>query len=238
MHIMIIGASKGLGRALFEGLGRPGDTLTGVVRRPPVALAMPDGVAQHWIRADLSQPATAADAIAQAAPAVIDTLIYNLGIWETHAFSRAYDFLTEPDAALTGLVDVNISAALLLLKRLLPRVLRAKRPQLVLTGSTSGLRGAGRPEVAFGASKFALNGMAEALREGYREAGLAVSVLQLGYLNTDDALAVPREQAAARGEGGLVPVHDVVAVVDTLIRLSGASFVRELVMPAIADTHF
>lgn len=238
MHIMIIGASKGLGRALFEGLGRPGDCLTGVARHPPAALAMPEGVAQHWIRADLSEPVTAADAIAQAAPPVIDTLIYNLGLWEEHAFSDAYDFLAEPDAALTSLVDVNIRAALLLLKRLLPRVLRAERPQLVLTGSTSGLRGAGRPEVAFGASKFALNGMAEALREGYREAGLAVSVLQLGYLNTDDGLAVPRQEAAARGEGGLVPVHDVVDVVDTLIRLSGASFVRELVMPAIADTQF
>jgi hypothetical protein len=63
-------------------------------------------------------------------------------------------------------------------------------------------------------------------------------MLQLGNLNTDDALSIPLETAAARGNGELVPVHDVVAVVRTLLTLSPASFVRELVMPAIADERF
>ncbi|KAF1013405.1 MAG: hypothetical protein GAK31_03554 [Stenotrophomonas maltophilia] len=49
---------------------------------------------------------------------------------------------------------------------------------------------------------------------------------------------MPREQAALRGDGSLVPVHDVVAVVRCLLALSDASFVRELVMPAIADPRF
>ena len=39
-------------------------------------------------------------------------------------------------------------------------------------------------------------------------------------------------------DGGLVPVHDVVAVVRTLLQLSDAAFVREPVMPAIADGRF
>ncbi|KAG1439540.1 hypothetical protein G6F57_019362 [Rhizopus arrhizus] len=123
-------------------------------------------------------------------------------------------------------------------RRLLPRVLNAARPQLVLTGSTSALPRSGRPEVAFGASKFALNGIAEALREGFRERRLAVTSLQLGYLNTDDALSVPVADAAARGEGGLVPVHDVGAMVRALLQLSPSGFVRELVLPAIADPRY
>lgn len=136
------------------------------------------------------------------------------------------------------MVNVNIVATLLLLKRLLPRLLLSSKPQLILTGSTSALRQSGRPEVTFGATKFALNGMADALRENFRNGELAVTTLQLGYLNTEDALSIPRKIAEARGNGKLVPVHDVVDVVRTLLHLSKASFVRELVMPAIQDERF
>ncbi|CAB3746309.1 hypothetical protein LMG29660_00161 [Burkholderia puraquae] len=69
-------------------------------------------------------------------------------------------------------------------------------------------------------------------------AATAFTCLQLGNLNTDDALSVPVEEAAARGDGGLVPIRDVVAVVRTLLHVSDAAFVRERVMPAIADERF
>ncbi|MEG0183853.1 MAG: SDR family NAD(P)-dependent oxidoreductase [Stenotrophomonas sp.] len=238
MKLMIIGASKGLGRTFVEGLCQPGDTVIGVSRRRPVQLACPQGVELQWIEADLSQPLIAAEHIAAQSPADLDVLIHNLGIWEETAFSDDYAFLSETDSALATLVDVNITATLLLLKRLLPRLLGSRRPQLVLTGSTSGLARSGRPEVAFGASKFALNGIADALREGFRTQRLAVTTLQLGYLNTDDALGVPVHAAAARGDGAQVPVHDVVAMVRALLALSPSGFVRELVLPAINDTRF
>lgn len=238
MKMMVVGASKGLGRAFIEGLGQAGDVVIGVSRKQPEALALPEAVTLQWIEADMAEPAAAAAYIAERAPADLDVLIYNLGLWEEHAFTDRYAFLDDADDALVAQVDVNITATLLLLKRLIPRLLMSSRPRLVLTGSTSGLRQSGRPEVTFGATKFALTGMADALREGFRDKGLAVTCLQLGYLNTDDALAVPVAQAARRGGGQLIPVHDVVSVVRTLLSLSDASFVRELVMPAIADERF
>lgn len=238
LKIMVVGASRGLGRALVEGLCQMGDTVIGVSRARPVGLVVPAGVELQWIAADMASPAMAVDQIAAQAPAALDVLIYNLGVWEDKAFSDDYAFLADADEAITRMVDINISATLLLLKRLVPRLLLSRKPQLILTGSTSGLRQSGRPEVTFSASKFALNGMADALRESFRDQGLAVTSLQLGYLNTDDALSVPRAEAAAHGAGELVPVHDVVAVVRTLLRLSDASFVRELVMPAIRDARF
>lgn len=45
-------------------------------------------------------------------------------------------------------------------------------------------------------------------------------------------------QAAQNGEGQPIPLHDVVALVRTLLSLSDASYVRELVLPAIADERF
>ncbi|MBO2921486.1 SDR family oxidoreductase [Pseudomonas asiatica] len=238
MKTMIVGASRGLGRVLLEGLGKPGDTLIGVSRKQPKDLALAPGIDLYWIDADLSEPVAAVARIADRTPADLDVLIYNVGIWEEHAFSEHYAFSEDSDESITRLVEVNVTATLLLLKRLIPRLLGAPRPQLILTGSTSALRQSGRPEVAFGASKFALNGMADALREGFRDDNLAVTVLQLGYLNTDDALSTPLVQAAARGERRWVPVHDVVTMVDALLRLSGASFVRELILPAIGDERF
>ncbi|MDH0289501.1 SDR family oxidoreductase [Pseudomonas sp. GD04087] len=238
MNMLIVGAGRGLGRALLEGLGRPGDSLIGVSRRRPQSLAMAPGVDLQWIEADLAQPAPAVAQIAAQTPAALDVLICNVGIWEEHAFSEQYAFLEESDASIGTLVEVNITATLLLLKHLVPRLLGSARPQLILTGSTSALRQSGRPEVAFGASKFALNGMADALRESFRDERLAVTVLQLGNLNTDDLLSTPLDDAAARGEGQLIPVHDVVTLVDALLRLSSASFVRELTLPAIADARF
>ncbi|TGG90629.1 SDR family NAD(P)-dependent oxidoreductase [Natronospirillum operosum] len=238
MRILIVGASRGLGRAFVEGLCEPGDTVIGVSRSRPQQLQAPSGVELQWIEADLASPQTAVEQIEQQAPDTLDVILYNVGVWEDRAFSDEYAFLEDDEAALADLININVTATLLLLKRLLPRLLQSARPQVVLTGSTSGLRQSGQPEVAFGASKFALSGIADALREGFREQKLAVTTLQLGYLNTDDGLNTPLSQAVATSQGEQIPVHDVVAMVRALLKLSDASFVRELVMPAILDQNF
>lgn len=239
MRILVVGASKGLGKAFMEGLGKPGDTLIGVSRSKPVAVNIGQDIQAQWIEADLGQPAAAVEAIAQAlAEGGVDTLIYNLGLWEAEAFEAHYSFLEDRDIELQRMVDCNITATILLIKRLMPLLLKSKKPRIILTGSTSGLPQSGRPEVTFAASKFALRGIAVALREGYRGQGLGVTCLNLGYLNTEDSLDVPLAEAAARGEGGLIPLHDVVLMVRTLLELSTVSYVRELTLPAIADERF
>lgn len=239
MKTIVVGASKGLGKAFIEGLGEPGDTLIGVSRTRPEQLDHRAGVQVHWIEADLAQPAQAAHIIEKNVAAHgLDTLIYNLGIWEKLAFDSAYDFLTGSDDEVEAIVSCNITATLLLIKRLLPVLLKSPNPRIILTGSTSGLAQSGRPEVAFGASKFALRGIADALREGYRQQRLAVTCLNLGYLNTQDPLTTPRALAEQRDEGHSIPVHDVVQVVRMTLSLSSASFVKELTLPAILDERF
>lgn len=239
MNILVVGASKGLGRALIEGLGNAGDTLTGVSRSRPEGLIAVAERSVRWVEADLRDSASAAHAIEQAvADDGLDTLIYNLGIWEELAFDPAYDFLDSPDDEVQAIVSCNITSTILLIKRLLPLLLNSAHPRIILTGSTSGLPQSGRPEVAFGASKFALRGIADTLREGYRQQRLAVTCLNLGYLNTEDRLSTPRDLAAQRGEGQLIPVHDVVQVVRMILSLSSASYVKELTLPAILDERF
>lgn len=229
---MVVGGSSGLGRALVEGLRSDGYAVTGVSRRAPHDLDAP------WITADFSEPASAVATLSELCPPQLDTLIWNLGVWEPTAFTEEYRFDAVPEAVTTRLIATNVTAPILAIGALMPRLLAGSSPRIILTGSSSALPQSGRPEVAFGASKTALNGIADALRESYRSEGLRVTTLQLGYLNTDDGLEVPVEDAAARGDGTLVPLHDVVAVIRTLLSLSPASFVREIVMPAVRDERF
>ncbi|MGB3436144.1 SDR family oxidoreductase [Achromobacter sp.] len=238
MRVMVVGASKGLGKAFVEGLSQDAALIAGVARRAPLDISASPGCELRWIEADLSRPEAAVEQIAAQAPEALDAILYNLGVWEEHAFTEGYDFLADSPTAIARMVDINVTATILLLQRLIPRVLGARKPQIILTGSTSGLAGSGRPEVTFAASKHALRGIADALRESFRARRLAVTCLQLGYLNTDDGLEVPRETASLRGEGSLIPMHDVVAMTRTLLHLSDASFVREIVMPALMDERF
>lgn len=235
MRILVVGASKGLGRALVEGLGGAGDTLIGVARTRPA-----QGARQvQWVEADLARPREAAAAIFEAVAAGgLDVLVYNVGLWEARAFEDDYCFVDDDDQHIEHMVGCNLTAPLLLIKRLLPVLLDSPRPRIILTGSTSGLPGSGRPEVAFGASKFGLRGIAEALREGYRQQGLGVSCLNLGYLNTEDGLDVPLADAERRGQGALIPLHDVVQVCRMMLSLSSASYVRDITLPAIRDERF
>jgi NAD(P)-dependent dehydrogenase (short-subunit alcohol dehydrogenase family) len=116
MKTLVVGASKGLGKALIEGLGEAGDTLVGVSRTRPDGIAAKAGVQLNWVEANLAEPASAAHAIAQAvAEHGLDTLIYNLGIWEELAFDPAYDFLGDSDAQVQAIVSCNITATLLLI---------------------------------------------------------------------------------------------------------------------------
>jgi len=238
VKILVVGASRGLGKAFVEGLADDHDTVVGISRNKPEALQVPAEAQVDWIRVDMSDSVQAVNLIEKQAPAELDVIIYNLGIWEEKAFGNNYDFLQSSDEEIADLISTNITSAILLLKRLIPRLLTSRRPQIVLTGSTSGLPQSGRPEVAFGASKFALRGIADALREGFREEKLAVTCLQIGDLNTEDNISVPVELACQRGNGTLIPLHDVVEITRALLRISTSSYVREITLPPILDERF
>jgi len=127
MKTMVVGASKGLGRALIEGLGEHGDTLIGVSRGRPENLEGKAGVDLRWVEADLSAPAKAAQIIKDAVvEGGLDTLIYNLGIWEEFAFDPAYNFMADQDDQVEAIVSCNITSTIVLIKRLLPLLLESK----------------------------------------------------------------------------------------------------------------
>lgn len=238
MNILIVGASKGLGKALVEGLSGDENLVIGISRNPPTDLQLQEHAQVDWIKADMSDSIQAAGHIEERIPEQVDVIIYNLGVWEEDAFTENYQFQKSSDEEIVDLININVTSAILLLKRLIPKLLKSKRPQVVLTGSTSGLPQSGGKEVAFGASKFALRGIADALREGFRGEKLAVTCLQIGDLNTEDDISEPLEKACQRGNGYLIPLHDVVDITRALLTISDCSYVKEITLPAILDARF
>ena len=56
MQIMIVGASKGLGKAFVEGLFREGDTIIGISRKKPIDLRLQTTAKVDWIEVEILSP--------------------------------------------------------------------------------------------------------------------------------------------------------------------------------------
>lgn len=85
-HILIVGASRGLGAAFNLGLPEQGDTVCLISRSQPQNLERNDGVKRIWIEADLSSKDASHKIASALSGHKLDVLIYNAGIWEEHAF--------------------------------------------------------------------------------------------------------------------------------------------------------
>lgn len=235
-NLIIFGASRGLGSAFSAGLPTPTDQLWLVSRTRPETLDRPDGVARHWLQADLNQPAEAAQTVAAAlSTQPIDILIYNAGIWEARAFEPTYRFEDVPDAENLAILTVNLASAVVCIQKLLPNLRRSAAGKIILIGSTSGLDNIGAPEVAYGASKFGLRGLAHALREELRPDRIAVTCLNPGTIAATLPYDDGPQAAIARSGGAQIPVHDLVAIVKCLMSLSNATCVKEIDIPAMSD---
>lgn len=227
-NILIFGASQGLGKFYFQQLEASlAFHPIGISRKKPSWLK-PNS---KWIIADLSKPLEAIEEVFSQLPDIqIDTLVYNVGIWESKGFEPDYDFLKDEPAYLQTMVNTNITSCILQIQRLLPNLLQSKRPQIIFTGSTSGLDNVGRPEVTFNASKFALRGIAQSLRATYKKKGLQVTIINPGYINTD-----AENNSLDSSDDKQVSMKDLWAFLDLLLNLNPGTAVTEINAPSMDE---
>lgn len=231
---VIYGVSKGLGQAMLEALPSQQDQVFGISRSRP-AHTQPN---LHWIAADLSHPEQARDQVKTAiAEQKVDYLIYNVGIWESLAFDPAYDFQKCSDTEIAMMINTNIHASILAIQSLLDNLRRSDNAKIILIGSTWGLDNHNGKEVVFSATKYALRGMVHALRENLRDDRIGISILNLGYLATEFSLDTPVEQVLEQSNAELIPLQDVMLALKFILSTSAASCVKEINMPAMADTN-
>jgi short-subunit dehydrogenase len=211
MHLLIFGASRGLGAALAGGLIGPSDTAWLVSRGKPVARGT-------WIREDLAERGAGQRVAAALNGAPLDAVIYNSGIWEDSAFSPGYAYEALDDDEQERVLQVNLVSAVTSLNKLLPNLRQSKAPRVLLIGSVNGLENTGAPEVAYNASKFGLRGVAHALRAAWQQYGVAVTVINPGSIG-----------------GSGIPHADLVALTRSLLAMSAQTCVKEIDILAMND---
>lgn len=222
--VIVIGASRGIGEAVSRHL-RPRTRRLLTVSRSPATVG-------EWIPADITQD-QAIDSIRDAVGgAPLDALLIMGGVWEEHAFTESYVFAHSSATEIRRVVDVNLTATILLIQALLPSLERAENPKIVVLGGLPGREQWPGREVANTASKFGLRGVVHALRPELRERQIGISLIDPGFVGTPEVLA--DVEATDLDRRSIVPMSDLLLVIDCCLALSRASSLREVVLPATA----
>jgi short-subunit dehydrogenase len=178
---LVTGASGGIGGATARALARAGMNVAVTGRRLSVleslvAQLRAAGVRAESLSADLTDPAGAEAVIERAEQTMgaVDVLVNNAGVEYASAFDRA------PREELLETVAVNLTAPLLMTRKVLPAMLSRGSGHVVFISSLAGK--AGTPyEAAYSATKAALVGLTQSLRFEYRTAPVGFSVVCPGF---------------------------------------------------------
>ena len=173
----ITGASRGLGRAFTEAALAEGDRVAAVSRTVREDDTR-DGLLQ--IVADVRDPASVRSAVEQAVDAFgrLDIVVNNAG-------TMSYGFVEEfTEAQVRAQMETNFFGAVWVTQAVAP-VLREQRSghliQMSSIGGLAGFAGTGM----YSASKFALEGLSEAVAHELADFGVDVTIVQPGGYWTD-----------------------------------------------------
>lgn len=178
---LVTGASSGLGRAITEAAVAAGDVVIGAARHTEglddLVAAHPDQV--EALRLDVTDTA-AIEAAVQGAVARhgrIDVLVNNAG--RTHV--GAVEETT--DQELRDLFDLHVFGPAALVRAVLPHM-RERRSGAIVQMSSMGGQMSFAGFGAYSGTKFALEGMSEALADEVREFGVKVLIVEPGGFRT------------------------------------------------------
>ena len=213
--VLITGASRGIGRAIAVELANRGHRVIATARRPDDLADLP--VAQR-LRLDVTDQDSVDQAINEADQ--IDVLVSNAG-----ATVRA-PLESIPLAEVEKLFQLNTLGALRVAQRVLPAMRARRAGRLVFVSSIQGRLVL--PIIGpYGASKWALEAIAETLAIETRRFGVKVSIVQPGAVSTNGA-----EQAKAF----VAPDDPYAGLYAQLGALRGEVITSEEVAAVVADT--
>ncbi len=217
--VLVSGASSGIGQAIARRLLGRGDTVIGVAR--DLAKAPLEGPRFHPIPLDLARledlPGSLAD-IAARFPG-LDGLILCAGAGR---FGSLEEFSY---AQIRALVNLNLTSQLFLCRAFLPAMKRLGRGDVILMGSEAALAG-GRRGAVYSATKFALRGLAQSLRQECAAAGVRVSIVNPGMVRTGFFSGL--DFAPGEGEDQHLEPEDVAGAVVQVLDMRPGAVIDEI----------
>ena len=178
---LITGANSGFGRAITEAAVAAGDVVAAAARR---VTTLDDLVAAHPDQVE-ALPLDVTDIAAIEATVRditdrhgrIDVLVNNAGRSHVGALEET------TDAELRSLFDVHVFGPAALIRTVLPHM-RARRSGAIMQLSSMGGQLSFAGFAAYSATKFALEGMSEALADEVRPLGIKVLIVEPGSFRT------------------------------------------------------
>ena len=177
MRVLVTGASSGIGHAVCERLLADGHDTIGIARDFDKFPCNDRRFAAHEIDlADLDQLPAHLQNLVATYPA-LDALVLNAGTGRFGALEQfSYD-------QIRALIDLNFTSHVFVARAFLPSLKKAGRGHLVFMGSEAALTGTAQGSL-YCAAKFALRGLAQALRAECARAGVRVTLVNPGMVQS------------------------------------------------------
>jgi 3-oxoacyl-[acyl-carrier protein] reductase len=223
---LVTGASRGIGRAIAEALGRAGATVVGTATSAEGAAGIEahfaaSGIAGRGVVFDVRDAAGAEKLVDDVAArhGKLSILVNNAGI------TRDMLALRLKDEDWAAVIDTNLSAVFRLSRAVLRGMMRARTGRIINITSVVGVTGnAGQANYA--AAKAGVAGMTKALAREVGSRGITVNCVAPGFIDTDMTRALTDAQKAALlpqiALGRLGSADDVAAAVVFLASNAGA----------------
>ncbi len=182
--VLITGASSGIGLASALAFARRGDRVYAGVRvqergQQLESIAQQEGLDVRTVLLDVTVPESFSSVVSQidGESGSIDVLVNNAGVLR----NGSWEGISETDARLV--METNFFGPMLLARAVLPVMRRASSGCIIMISSLSGIAGLAG-DVAYSASKFALEGATEALRHEVDRWGVRVALVLGGQYTT------------------------------------------------------
>ena len=217
--ILVTGATSGIGRAICARLRADGHAVVGLGRRaaelsgedPELEGVEIEGVEIDF--ADLDALPDRLRSLGRRHPGV-DGLVLSAGRGELANLEElSY-------RQIRGLLDLNFTSQAFVVRAFLPALKRRGRGDVVFIGSEAALAGSRQGSI-YCASKFALRGFAQALRDECAKSGVRVSIVNPGMVRTPFFEGLPIEPGGGE-ENALLPAEVAEAVALVLAQRPGA----------------
>ncbi|MCB1959445.1 MAG: SDR family NAD(P)-dependent oxidoreductase [Rhodocyclaceae bacterium] len=180
LRVWLIGASSGIGEALAVALAERGAMLALSARRGDVLQQVADRCREaRVLPLDVTQPGAAAQCWAQLCAdwGACDVVIVLAGTYQANAA------VAMAEADLRATIEVNLSGVMASVAVVLPAMVQRGRGHVAVVSSVAGYSGLPRASV-YGATKAGLINFAESLFLEARPRGVAVHLINPGFVST------------------------------------------------------
>ena len=195
--VLVTGASRGIGRAIAEVLGRGGAMVVGTATTDKGADAIGEhlesaGISGRGMRLDVTD-ADSVDAVVKAVTAEIGVptiLVNNAGITRDNLLMRM------KDEEWQSILDTNLTSVFRMSRACLRGMMKAKFGRIVNIASVVGA--SGNPgQTNYAAAKAGIFGFTKSLAREVGSRGITVNSVAPGFIDTDMTRALPDEQKQA-----------------------------------------